>query len=292
MGCPRPWIAALLCGLLVACTPSPLPAHPALWRVDGPDGAKGWLFGTIHTLPAPLDWRTATVDAGLRGADTLVVEIADLAGGGTAQTFARLAHSTGQPPLADRVAAGQRPALAALLARAHINTGDFADTETWAAALTLVQAAEADATSAPHPEWGVDRALLADHGGLAVTELEGGEAQLSLFDRLSESDQRRLLALVIAGSGGAADDARRLAHAWQTGDMAAIDASTREGLLADPALRSVLFTRRNRDWAARIDTMLRQRRRPFVAVGAAHMAGPEGLPALLAAKGWRVTRIE
>jgi uncharacterized protein YbaP (TraB family) len=289
---PRLWLAAALCVLLACCAPSPQPAHPALWRIDGPDGAKGWLFGTIHTLPAPLAWRTATVDSGLREADTLVVEIADLASGATAQTFARLAHSPGQQPLVDRVAPTQRPALAALLAKGHMNAGDFADIETWAAALTLAQLAEADTASSPHPEWGIDRALLADHGAMTVTELEGGEAQLALFDRLPESDQRRLLALVIAGSGSAADDARRLSRAWQLGDMAAIEASTRDGLLADPVLRSVLFTRRNRDWTARIDALLRQHRHPFVAVGAAHMAGPEGLPALLAARGWRVTRIE
>jgi uncharacterized protein YbaP (TraB family) len=63
-------------------------------------------------------------------------------------------------------------------------------------------------------------------------------------------------------------------------------------MLSDPDLRAALFTGRNRSWSARIAAMLARGEHPFVAVGAAHMAGADGLPAMLAAAGYRVTRVQ
>jgi len=175
------WPGLLAALLLAACGPQPEAANPALWRIDGPGGQRGWLFGTIHAVQRPYAWRTARVREALAGADRVVVEVAGLRDdAATARVFARLAHSGGHPPLALRVAPGLRPGLAALLGKAGVTDRQLVDTETWAAALMLAQAATPD----DHPEWGVDRALLADTAGRPVSELEGAEAQLALFDRL------------------------------------------------------------------------------------------------------------
>jgi uncharacterized protein YbaP (TraB family) len=158
--------------------------------------------------------------------------------------------------------------------------------ETWAVALTLARPASADQSRN-----GIDRAVLAAAKGKPVVELEGATRQLSIFDHLPETEQRDLLNAVLADAGTMDDDAD-LAATWRTGDMHRIEAETRTGLLADPELRQALFSDRNLRWSARIIAEMQAGRRPFVAVGAAHMAGPDGLVALLRQAGYHTYRVE
>ncbi|CCA93316.1 MULTISPECIES: TraB/GumN family protein [unclassified Novosphingobium] len=282
----RPLLALLATLALLACSPQPQKADPALWKVEGSSGETAWLFGTIHSAERPLAWRTPAVGRALDTADTVMVEVANLADeADVAATFARLARSEGQPPLSSRIAPPQRPALAALLKSSGYGDGDFAAMDTWAAALTLARSG-ADDDAARN---GVDRAVIAAAGERPVVELEGAKEQLGLFDTLPESEQRDLLAAVIKEAASSDTD---LADSWRKGDMAAIEKETRKGLLADPELREVLFTGRNRRWTDRIVEAMKAGNMPFVAVGAAHMAGPQGLPAMLAARGYTVTRVE
>lgn len=280
-------IAGLLLALLLgACSPSADPASPALWRVDGPGGQRAWLFGTIHALERPVLWRSAKVDAALAQSDRIAVEIADQRA--IPAAFARRANSPGLPPLSARVAPSLRPALNKLLEEADASESQFATTETWAVALSLARAGGGGLD----PKHGVDRAVIAAAAGRPVVELEGADGQLAVFDTLPEREQRDLLEAVLRDAGSLQTESGSLAAAWRKGDMATIERETRRGLLADPELRDALFTRRNRRWADRIAAMLASGQRPFVAVGGAHMAGADGLPAMLEAEGLRVTRVQ
>lgn len=273
---------------LAGCKREPLPADPAIWIVEGAQGEKAWLFGTIHASAHPIAWRTPVVANALDQADEIMVEVANIADdSAVSQTFARLATTPGLPPLSDRIDPARRKALVDFLKRHNIDEARFGSVETWAAALVLAQAANPDANA----KNGIDRAVIALANGRSVVELEGASGQLALFDGLPENNQRDLLGAVVTDPDALESEDNDLTRVWLTGDMARIERETRQGILANPDLRAVLFTGRNQRWTARIAQTMRAGRHPFVAVGAAHMAGPEGLPAMLEAKGFTVTRL-
>lgn len=285
-----PLIGALA---LAACGQEPQgggsDASPVLYEVTGKDGAvEGWLFGTIHSLPGGVQWRTQELDSVVDKADLLVVEIAALDDNAAiGKVFANLAGSPEQPDIGMRVDSEHRPDLFALIERGGYSPGDFAGIETWAVALMLAQVD--DDGSSRH---GADRALLADFKGREIRELEGAERQLGIFDQLPEQDQSDLLSGVIAETKKRDEDPDRLRRAWLSGDEDALVEASQTGILADRELRQALLVGRNRDWVAQLDAMLKQKPRPLVGVGAAHLVGPDGLAALLEQRGYTVRRLQ
>lgn len=289
------FLAPLLLLSLAACGKAPdggagesTPPNPLLYEIATADGTvEGWMFGTIHALPDGTDWRTPAIGRVIDAADLLVVEISTLDNRETlASTFGALSTSPGLPPITARVPGDLAEPLAAMLERGRIAPDTLSATETWAAAITL---ARVDATG--DPANGVDRALIDAFSRRRVRELEGIKGQLSIFDRLPESQQRTMLAAVVRESEAARADPERLQRAWLAGDGAVIAASTHEGFLADPALREALLTGRNRRWVSALVPLLEQAPRPLIAVGTAHLVGPDGLAAMLEAQGYRVRRV-
>lgn len=288
-------VAPFLLLLLAACSDAPgaasadaPPPNPLLYEIASADGTvEGWMFGTIHALPDRTEWRTPAVSKAVAEANLLVVEVGELRGRDEGPSiYFSLAQSPGQPPLEQRLPTELHPQLAELAKRGDFSAEWIASTETWAAAISL---ARVDATG--DPANGVDAALIDEFAGRPVRELEGLRGQLSIFDRLPEAQQRAMLAAVVRGSDEARKDPERLQRAWLAGDAATIEQSTREGFLAEPALREALLTGRNRRWVATIIPLLEQGPRPLIAVGTAHLVGPDGLAAMLEAQGYRIRRL-
>ena len=152
----------------------------------------------------------------------------------------------------------------------------------------------ASAVRESEPDNGVDRALIAQAS--KVVGLETITGQLSIFDQLAEADQSDMLALTAKtgadASTGVDGIPQAAARAWFSGDMAALDGFVRQPLSELPALYDALLKQRNIAWATQIESHLAAGQRPFIAVGAGHMLGEDGLPALLRAQGYSVTRVE
>ncbi|OZA91673.1 MAG: hypothetical protein B7X57_09820 [Erythrobacter sp. 34-65-8] len=278
-------MAALLLSACGKPDPDAPPPSPILYELASADGSvEGWLFGTIHALPDDTEWQTPAIERAVTEADLLVVEIANLEdrAGATALFNARAA-AQGQPDILDRVSADIRPALAELIDRSGWSGEELRKVDTWAAALMLAQSLRhGDSAN------GIDRALLRQFRGREVVELEGLSAQFALFDTLPEQDQRDMLAALVTDHMRWQDDPGHLARAWLAGDIEQVIDPAQSALLADPELREALLTRRNAAWAPRIAAMLDDGPKVLVAVGAGHLPGPDGLAALLEARGFTV----
>ena len=286
----RGLILATLAALALAGCSKPAEVRPALWLVEGPGGQKAWLFGTIHALPQPVNWRSDKIAAALEQSDRLVLEVARIDDdAGTARAFAALAESPGLPPLMQRVPGDLQDELGAALKQDGFAPDALDRYESWAAALMLQNAAMAAGQS--DSANGIDRAVLRGYAK-PVEEFEGAAAQLAIFDRLPEPAQRALLAAVLDGPGDELAEMRQLEQAWAHGDLALVDAATNADFLHNPDLRDALLVSRNRAWLSTLTGQLTRGGHPFVAVGLAHLVGNAGLPALLAAQGYKVTRLQ
>jgi uncharacterized protein YbaP (TraB family) len=161
----------------------------------------------------------------------------------------------------------------------------------WALALTLLglewQAAGFDA------QLGLDRHFydraLAD--GKQVQGLETIDFQISRFDELSMEEQDRLLASTLRELETEKASVTKLADAWKAGDTLTVERIVLQELRKEPRMYDRFLVDRNRNWMPKIDALFARRGRAFVVVGAAHLVGPDGLLALLRAKGYSVEQL-
>jgi uncharacterized protein YbaP (TraB family) len=80
-------------------------------------------------------------------------------------------------------------------------------------------------------------------------------------------------------------------NAWKTGDERGLEELLLKELKEYPRLYRVLVVERNQRWLKRIEGYLTQRTRVMVIVGAAHMAGPDGLLEGLRKRGYTVAKL-
>jgi hypothetical protein len=79
-----------------------------------------------------------------------------------------------------------------------------------------------------------------------------------------------------------------LIAAWAQGDVNKLNNLMNSGFKENPKAEKLLFEDRNRAWVGKIEKMLQERHIFFITVGAGHLTGPKGVPALLRAEGYRV----
>jgi uncharacterized protein YbaP (TraB family) len=283
-----PWCLAILA--LVACAPAL--ADPALW-VATSRTATVYLFGTVHVLPAGTHWHDPAFDKALTASGSLYVEEDD----DDPVTMQALVLEYGmdlQHPLSAQLDPADRVRLDAAAAAAGV-TGGAATLDAmkpWLAALTLTVAPIVKAGYDPRS--GADKQLEREFkaAGKPVDAFETAGQQVRYFADLPSTLQMDLLRSTLDDAAKGPAEIKSLIHAWLSGDVPAIAKNLNGGMRRHyPQLYKVLLVDRNRHFARRIAGLLKQRGTVFVAVGAAHLAGPDSVQAQLATLGVDAERV-
>jgi uncharacterized protein YbaP (TraB family) len=281
------WLAA---GLLLAGA-AHASAEPALWVVKSRT-ATVYLFGTIHLLKPDANWETPRIRQAFQASSELWLEAPEAGDEGAALPVVTRLGFDRTTPLSEKLNARDRARLAEDARALGENVSDFEAMRPWLAAERLSMAPLVKAGF--DPEAGVDRTLKrqAELAGRPVLGFETVEQQIRYLADLPERQQIDRLRATLDEFGRERATLETLERAWEAGDTSALygvlDADLRKrGRRAERAI----LARRNAVFAEGVAQRLKGRGVAFVAVGAGHLAGPDGVPALLARRGLVVRRL-
>lgn len=270
------------------------PGKPALWTF-GDEDTTIHLFGTVHLLRPDLDWRSEAFERAFEAADTVVFEVDMKSDEGTRALMSDFVSRgfyqdgrTLRSVLDDDVEAVVEAALDSVgLPLDAVNA-----MEPWMTAANLgVMKLQKDGYD---PDRGVENVLEAEAraAGKSFAFLESASEQADAFDLLPEDVQIEFLyetALLLDESTQMLD---LLVDEWADGDvvgLASMVANPDAAGMGGNEVYESLLARRNRNWLPRIEAMLDEPGTVFIAVGAAHLAGPDSVIADLREKGYEVS---
>ena len=286
----RPLLAALflILGLSSAAAAPLIHAHPALWHVKGPEG-EAYMLGSIHLLPKNIDWHTGPIDAAIARANVFVFEVStdEKAQSEIRGLIAKLGMLPPGQSLRESLPASSRADFDTAIEAAHLSPEVVDHERPW---LVSLQMLVAEGTAKQYsPDAGVDHAVMAiaakAHKPMRFFETIGQQFRL-----LAGSDDAQLEEFEsdLKDYQKGDDDLAPIISAWSKGNADKLAGLMNTELADQPDVRKALLTDRNRRWALQIQTMLREKRVFFITVGAAHLAGPDSVPALLRQAGYKV----
>jgi uncharacterized protein YbaP (TraB family) len=292
------WLGAMAAPALAERDFASLEADPAIWRIASA-GGDVYLFGTVHVLPPELNWRTDVIEAALTGSDRIYFEVDALSPEAEAEMMALIPQLGFNAPgvtlsslISDTAQANLARMAEQLGAPPGALEGSLDPLQPWLAGLTVavlqMQAAGFD------PESGVERRLQAagEEAGASFGYFETIEQQLRFFADMPLETQITDFEVGLAQALDVPDLLDRMVQAWAVGDTDSLDDIMNDAMRdASADLYEVLIVQRNENWIPLIEEILGSGESAFIAVGAGHVTGPQGVVNLLQARGHTVERI-
>ena len=263
-----------------------------LWRLVK-DGRSSWLFGTIHVGKLPWAFPGPALAQAFAATDILALELDPL----DPAVARQLAAATQRRPAADTLPAPLDERLQRQAAAACLDSELLRGQQPLMQLITLnLLSARRDALDVA---FGQELVLagMAHAAGRRTVSLESVEQQVAalLPDDAAQARLQVEQGLEQLEDGRARAMLRRLANAWDEGDLATIEQHAQwcdcANTDADRAQLRRLNDARNPHLADAIAALHAQGHRVLAAVGALHMTGAQALPRLLEQRGFKVQRV-
>ena len=267
-----------------------------LWKVTGPKGVV-YLLGTIHAAKADFYPLPSIIEDSFEEADTLIEEIDISEPAETARAQQGLIEEGSYPNgdmITNHLSEVTRSHLAAYMKKGGLPEPTIAHMRPWLVSMLVVQL-EMQRIGFD-PSYGLDQHFVeeARQSHKPIGALEDAGSQLKMFISLSDELQDRLLLSSLVDMEKWPDVVDMLTRAWQSGDAAAIQevitSSARDYPQLTP-LMTKLFDDRNTAMTAKIERFLQTPNSYFVAVGAGHLVGDQGILSQLRRKNFGVEQL-
>lgn len=260
---------------------------PALFVVRDADSTL-YLYGTQHMLPPGSEWASDRVRAALAEADEVWTETNfydEERVRAYAEEFWAGLDTPAATPLTQRLNDAQRRRMLTISKALGLSRRELDAMEPWEAALMLVGIEPDYATS----EAGVDQQIVNTALGAGVRTNWLEEGSVAEMAALPQEVQLEFLLYIIEGEGTDFVEGDRL---WREGKVEELFAREIEPMRAAyPNLYGWIVVERNTAWMDKLVHEMEGEGVDFVAVGAAHLAGPHSLPAMFAQRGYVVERL-
>ena len=272
-------------------------ATPAMWVVKkGPTTV--YLFGTVHVMRPGVHWETPKVEAAFKASHTLYLEIADI--GPEAQAAMKpVLLQMGMDvdhPLSSKISKEDVAALDTEFKSLGTPGEIVVDKmQPWLVYLTLSVLPSVQAGF--DPTNGIDQQLhkQAEAAGEKIEGFETAEEQVHYLADFPQPEQVALLHEEIEELPKSVAQMNEMVGDWEHGDVAKIASLANDDLKAKhPDLYQKLLVDRNTTISSKIEEILKDPASGtvFVAVGAAHLAGPDSLQNMLQKDGFVSERVE
>lgn len=280
-------------------------AEPPMWVVED-ENSRIYLYGTVHLPDPAIEWRTTRVLNALDYATQLWEEVP------MPSTLAEMQAAQG-PVMVQRAISPGKPLSSLLTSKEQVQFERalrrspnpdqlrmvLENMKPWFAVTILGISPLLNAGFEAGAEIeDIVLARLAREQGDAVLGFETIEQQADLYSGWTEEQQlaalRELLALSDEEFNTRIAAAAAAFRAWTTGDTTLVEANVerwRKGgdALLNSAMPFDAFVKnRNEDWAEQIVELLARDGVAFVAIGAGHLVGPDGVLSQLQARGVEV----
>lgn len=291
----RSTIAAAIACLAMAAGALPAAAQPAFWVIKDADSTI-YLLGTIHLLKPDTVWRGPKLETAMKEAQELWLELPTTNPEAMQGEMLQLVTKYGlapQLPLSKDLTPEELKTLDEAAKLAGLSAAQLNYFRPWFAALTISTAAMSHAGY--DPASGVDSKVEAMFRAREITPkgLETAEEQISIFAGMSREQELQYLRETMKEYENASVELDQMVTQWAAGDVDNLETLLVEEMKAEGSdLYQALLVNRNANWSVKIEDMLKGKGVTFIAVGAAHLMGPDSVIAMLKAKGIEARRVQ
>jgi uncharacterized protein YbaP (TraB family) len=263
-----------------------------MWQVDGKTNSV-YLLGSIHMLREQDHPLPSVIDSAYDDAEIIIMELDmdDMDPAYTQMAFNRAGVRTDGTTLRELMGDDAYSRAEEAAAAVDIPLDMLAQSEPWLAAMTVEIMLLYRIGF--NPMLGVEMTMTsrAARDGKPIEGLETVDEQLAFLDGLPLDVQSEMLIQTLAEGAALGDSIDAFIDAWHFGDMTILESGLLDSIREQSEFSEVLITGRNRRWADAIAGMLDDDQDYLVIVGALHLVGDEGVPALLAKRGLGIQQL-